>query len=223
MPLFTIRFNATSMFPPYAGPEAVELRVGAANYTDCNGAFIEKTCTLVPAILQYEVIVQHNQNASSNVLNFARAPSEAKLVALANNTNVNASDSPVPMTISALASFLNGQMYANATMHRAADPRDAAVNMPDATTFNNVVQRYTLVGTKCDRAFSDPTTDVLSSFNSLMFRTGIVAAKFSNTSSLMDEGLSVNQTVTAQETRTLEVFRSDLRCIPSHSSSMTIS
>ncbi|KAF7185182.1 hypothetical protein HII31_13457 [Pseudocercospora fuligena] len=211
MPLFTTRFKEVSMYPPYSGPEIVELQIGMANWSDCEGAFTLKACTLAPAILEYHIQIQHNPNRTGNTITFTKPPSQARLVALANNTHVNASQSPVPMTIGAFAAFLGGEIHANASMHVAADPRDTTAIMPDPNTFNNIAQKYSLDGYKCERSWSDPTQDIISDFNSILVRSGIAVASSSNTRSRIDPGLSINQTVTGQETRWLNVFRTDLR------------
>lgn len=62
-----------------------------------------------------------------------------------------------------------------------------------------------------DLNFIDPTPSILSSFDELMFRSGIATANWHNLTNLTDAGLSPNQTIYAHQSNTRNVFNSDLR------------
>ncbi|KXT16059.1 hypothetical protein AC579_7103 [Pseudocercospora musae] len=207
MPLFSAMFHETSLFNNFTGPEELELRVGIANYTNCSGSYVQKYCFLIAAVLEYDVIV-----TSTNVLSFASPANEAKLISLANNTFINASNPSVPVTFSAFGSFMDGQISANATMEPSSDPREEGADiMPASESFNNFVTRYSTGAAMCEMGFLDPTDDILADTNNLMFRAGILAAQHPNSSSRIDPDLTINQTLRATESLTLNVFRTDLR------------
>ena len=65
-------------------------------------------------------------------------------------------------------------------------------------------------GTGCNVGFTDPTDDIVSGLNSMMFSAGVLAGTWRNATQLIDKSLSVNQTVQVQQTRTQNVFHSDL-------------
>ncbi|USW51775.1 hypothetical protein Slin15195_G050940 [Septoria linicola] len=211
MPLFNIQIrDKMHADPPFAGPEEVELQIGIANFSSCTGHYTETTCKLVSAVLEYDVEIH-----KKNVMKFARPPSEARIVAMANNTFVNRSDSEVPLTITVLGAFLQGQIAANATMEAVTDPRQTgAAIMPDRNSFNNMVTKYTIKSTLCNSSFADPTNSIIDQFNTLMFRAGIAAANSSGEidwAKRLDPGLQLRQQVDAEQTVRLNVFRSDLR------------
>ena len=59
---------------------------------------------------------------------------------------------------------------------------------------------------------SDPTDEVLNNVNELMFRGGVLAGEWGkNLTHMMDDGLHTNRSFYANQTRTLNVFDSDLR------------
>lgn len=216
MPLFNIQLadnlHSSPDEPPYVGPEEVILQTGIANFSDCTGSYVERHCALVAAILEHDVMVQEH-----NVIRFLRAPSEGKVVAMANNTYVNSS-APLPLnlTISGLGAFLAGHVFANATMEPADDARETGSEiMPGRHSFNNVVDSFTISSNLCLSQFADPTTAVLDQFNNLMFRAAIEAAKsttnYDHTSPQLDPGLALSQSVSAAQTRRVNVFASDLR------------
>ena len=197
--------------PPFIGPEEVVLHIGIANFSDCVGQYVETSCSLVSAILEYDVMIKDH-----DVIKFAKPPSEAKVVAVANNTFINATELPVPLTISGLAAFFAGHIAANASMHPSSDTRETGAEiMPDRNSFNNMVDKYTLNSSYCWSSFADPTKSILDDFNNLMFRAGIAAANFADENGDMtfqlDPGLSLTQNVTALQTLRVNVFVSDLR------------
>lgn len=68
----------------------------------------------------------------------------------------------------------------------------------------NVFSASTLV-------FHDPTDDILASFGDLMFGSGVKAASMPNTTSLIDEGLLLQQSVIANQTVNRNIYHADLR------------
>ena len=62
-----------------------------------------------------------------------------------------------------------------------------------------------------DLNFFDPTPSILLNFDELMFRSGIATANWHNLTNLTDAGLSSNQTIYARQSKTQNVFNSDLR------------
>ncbi|KAF7193218.1 hypothetical protein HII31_05444 [Pseudocercospora fuligena] len=207
MPLFNTQFEETSVRKNnFTGPEELELRVGIANYTNCSGSYVQKYCSLISAILEYDVMV-----TSTNVVSFASPANTAKLISLANNTFINSSiTSDIPLTFSALGAFMDGQISANVTMKPSSRPGQELL-ISASESFNNFATRYSTGEALCEGGFTDPTDDILADMNNLMFRAGILAAQKSNSSSRIDPGLTINQTLTATETLTLNVFHTDLR------------
>ena len=83
---------------------------------------------------------------------------------------------------------------------------------PSTTTMSAEAARHAnFSNVPQDLNFRDPTPSIISNFNELMFRSGIATANWSNLTSLIDPGLSPKQTIKAQQTKTNNVFKSDLR------------
>lgn len=59
--------------------------------------------------------------------------------------------------------------------------------------------------------FDDPTVSIIHSFNEMLFRAAIISSSWSNLSSLVDPGIIPNQTTSANQTVTGNVFHSDFR------------
>lgn len=219
MPLFVVQLSDSlhnaphnsSDAPPFIGPEEVDLHIGIANFSDCVGQYVETTCSLVSAILEYDIVIDH-----SNTIRFDKPPSEAKLVTVANNTFINTTELPLPLTITGLAAFFAGDIVANATLKPWPDSRETGSEiMPDRDSFNNMVDRYAVDSSFCRSKFNDPTTSILDQFNNLMFRAGIAASAFRDENGDMtpqlDPGLQLTQNITAEQTLRVNIFVSDLR------------
>lgn len=206
MPIFNTQILDSALHPPFAGPEEVELVVGIASLKNCSGRYVETACTLVAAVLEYEINVR-----DGNAITFARSANEARLVELPNNTHVNSNDAEIPLIFTALGAFLDGQIFSNVSMVPASDPREqGAAVMPEQDSFNNFATRYAVQMAICESEFRDPTADILSDFNNLMVRSAISAAGFSNSTASQDPGVTLSQNVTANQTLTMNVFHSDL-------------
>lgn len=206
MPIFNTQILDSALHPPFIGPEEVELVVGTASLKNCSGRYVETACTLVAAILEYEINVR-----DGNAITFARPASEARLVGLPNNTHVDSNDTEIPLTFTALGAFLDGQIFSNVSMVPASDPREqGAAVMPEQDSFNNFATRYAIEMAICESEFRDPTADILSDFNNLMVRSAIIAAGLSNSTAGQGNGVTLNQNITANQTLTLNVFQSDL-------------
>lgn len=80
--------------------------------------------------------------------------------------------------------------------------------VPDVSTQSPIAERYSITKNPERWQLRDPMPDIYASLNQLMFRCAVAAARWSNASSLIDPGLSVEQSVSAQVTSL--VFKSDL-------------
>lgn len=196
-------------FSPYdhvssAGNEEAVLTTGIANYNDCNGQYVETNCTLVSAILEYDVEI-HGDDIS-----FSSVPGSLPVVALANNTHLDFPSSKMqPSTITGIVGWLEGYIFTNTSL---------SVNVPNGTltsivdsTLNPVAMKYMHNPYGCHMHFDDPTEEVIGKVNEFFFRAGIWTAPWTNTTNLLDPGLSVKQTVPAKQTQQLTVFHTDLR------------
>ena len=116
----------------------------------------------------------------------------------------------MPLTLTALGSFFNPLVFSNVTLGKLAGKgQPNAVKTP---TLNEFALKYDNSSPDpCTASYRDPTQDIVSSFNNLLFRSGVAASSFQNTTSLLDPGISIHQSVLSNQTMTLSVFKSDLR------------
>ena len=207
-PIFAVQIYDSALHPNFTGPEEVELLVGIANFTNCTGHYVEVTCTLVPAIMEYDITISGGNIVAQSTLEHSR------IIAPANNSFVNSSDSVVPLTFTAIGAFLDPQVFANASLGPSNKNGDRAgnISVPMQDSFNVFAEDHAMHSQVCESQFSDPTADILARFNNIMFRGGLMAASSGadNLTKLIDPGLSVNQTVAANQTLTSNVFHSDL-------------
>lgn len=81
----------------------------------------------------------------------------------------------------------------------------------DQFTFDTQAGKYYDIEDADIISFANPTIDIIHTFNEAMFRGAIKASHWSTISTLIDKGLSIEQTILTNQTITQDVFRSDLR------------
>ncbi|OQO02797.1 hypothetical protein B0A48_11080 [Cryoendolithus antarcticus] len=197
--------------------EAAMLYVGLldiAYLQDPGGNYTAEQCYLVPALLEYDVLLDGENQLSINT----DGGSIGRVVSRANNTDPGwdtiwyddttlVSNTSYPTALGWFTSFLNGILQANVSA-RAPVPNVLDADwVVDAGTFNAQAMKYMTP----DGKFFDPTRDIIQNYNELMFRGALKVADWSNLTSLMDPGLSPNQTMMANQTLTQNVFKSDYR------------
>lgn len=209
-PVFAVQLYESSLRPNFTGPEEIELLVGIANFTNCSGQYDEVICTLVPAILEYDIIIKHDIVDQSTLRS-------GKFLSVANNSFINSSEPIVPLAFTSFAAFLDPQFFSNASLGPSDKSADRAgnISVPLQDTFNVFSLNHALHTEVCESAFHDPTEDILARFNTIMFRAGLQSAAASanttNNSTTTPPPLTSNQTIPANQTLTLNVFHSDLK------------
>ena len=210
LPIFNVLLQ-TSKWPskPSLEPEAALLYTGIATWSDFKGQYVERECRLEPAILEYDIIVEADQ------ISIPRLHSQGRLIALANNTVMANKQQPLihqPATMDALTMYLGMFVNANGTAAFYLDAPPGASWEANANSFNaEIAKHMDLFTPQADLSFVDPTSDIISDLNELMFRGGLMAANWTNLTTHMDEGLSPRQNVEANSTLTIPTFRSDFR------------
>jgi hypothetical protein len=119
---------------------------------------------------------------------------------------------PQQVTLMALVEFLEPLMEANESL--AFPFPKGKLDYVDYNSLNLFATQHfetSLMHCPCDHRFSDPTDDIVSTFDSIMFRDGVLTGTWRNVTHLIDEGLSVHQTVQAQRMEKQTIFHSDLR------------
>ena len=203
--LYGVNVYAGSMRTP--GREAALLTTGVTNYESCSGQYVETNCTLSSAVLEYDVVIRGHE------MTFETSAASGRVVAEANNTFFNESaKAPQDVTLMGIMLLLQPSISANASLSHTVSK--GYLTDPAMDTLNLFAMQHfetSLMQTKCDVRFSDPTNDIVSMFNSILFRAGVLTGKWRNTTHLLDEGLSVHQTVQAQQMEKQNIFHSDLR------------
>ena len=200
---------------PVFSPERREREVGRlkteiAQWYDFEGQFVAMDCIIAPAVLEYDV------QLSDGEIIFASSKPQGRLIALVNNTvgpaNYNNLDHALPCTLDGFLYFLETLVSANASAVINTPPHKGQYFTPDSTTYNAAVTQYMdFTANATSLVFKDPVSDIVAQLNVMMFRGAILAASWPNITSLIDPGLSPNQTVNGSQTLTETVFQSDLR------------
>lgn len=206
--------------------EAAILYVGLAEVINSSGSYTGTACSWVPAMLEYDV--EFGSNGHVRLLQ--PSDSTGNVVALANNTSAvgdagplgapkapqegvsNPSGLAVPKADTMdlfpiyLAPFYNADAYAMAPL------TENSTWAANTETFNAAVMKYqNHSASEADIQFTDPTVEIVHALNEVMFRAAVKATSWSNVTSLIDKGLAINQTTTANQTVTHNVFHSDFR------------
>lgn len=188
------------------GPESIDLTTGLPNYRNCNGTFVQTTCTLVSTTLEYDIEILNHEIISVT-------PSDPhRVISIANNTFVNQSCSgPQVLAFSSFAAFLAPYVSMNVIL--GAPPYKGLVSPVAGSSLNAVSAQYVDVRSGYPWALTthDPSDDIVGQDNELMFRAGVVSSTWPDITLLIDDDLVVNQTVRANQTQTDNVFHSDLR------------
>ncbi|KAK4897559.1 hypothetical protein LTR27_004703 [Elasticomyces elasticus] len=192
--------------------EAIWLNVGIMDLRDFSGTYTETTCWLFAAVLECDVLFDQ----AGHVKVLTDAKSTSRLVALANNTmavdespqHINQSQ---PSTMDFFTMYLG--IFDNAFV-KSGQVVDGTGFVIDFTTMNAQSAKYTnwLNNTNpLDIAFYDPTTDIVNDMNEMLFRAAVLASSWANLTDLIDPGLSPQQSVTANQTVTRNVYHADFR------------
>ncbi|KAK4923562.1 hypothetical protein LTR49_009275 [Elasticomyces elasticus] len=198
--------------------EVAKLQVGVLHWDDPedenmpNGTYVESTCYYVPAMLEYDLVVRGTE------VTIPDHPDQGRVLQTANNSLSFSLDVPPdqvqPNTMDALSLYLNLFVNVNSSVLSAANPPPGQFWGLDPFPSSNSAQLakyfdYTQVGGAIH--LTDPTHDIVFALNELMFRAGVMSTNWTNLADLIDPGLSIKQTLQAEQTVTENVYRSDLR------------
>ena len=196
-------------YPNGAKREGAYLTVGLAGWQNYKGAYVETSCWLNPAIVEYNVTI-HN-----NILDFAESPDQGQLVSLANNTtpaDIANTTKIQRTTIDGYTEWLSMFVNANASVSISSVGGYNASYSYDFATFNPVAAQHMDLGHDVTAlGFKDPTEDVIFKYNQLMLRGGVLASRLNDVLAGVDTGLTLKQTVKGTQTVEQNVFKSDLR------------
>ncbi|KAK3716961.1 hypothetical protein LTR37_006016 [Vermiconidia calcicola] len=219
LPSFEINIAPVYDWP--TGGEAAVVTVGSASWNEFEGRYLETTCFLLPAILQYDITIEHD------AIYLPRKVVQGRVHALANNTQA-VDQSPAAMETTQLdtidAITVDAQLALQTNVSAVLNAASTLITsyVYDPLTLNQVaVNNFNVSASSYDIGWLDPMPDIVSTFNQLMFRGGVIASSWDDlrgrldpqniTTILLDPGISIHQTVSAVQEITQTVFDSDLR------------
>ena len=221
LPCFTIEMEPKYDLP--SGGEAATLTVGLASWMDLEGAYVETTCTLLPATVEYDVLIQHG------IVQLLPGKNQGRLVRLSNNTRAIDQSAAGAKTIQldtmdALTVDAGITVKTNTSVVLSSGAPGSYYLFDAQTMTSQTVKAVsnTLKPAAGDGNlfFVDPTPDIMLTFNTIIFRAGVMASNWENvrnqvdylntTEHLFDPGVSIQQSVLAEQEHTQNVFRSDL-------------
>ena len=200
------------------GDERIVLYYGATDAAvskSCVGHYIKSYCQFAPGIAEYDVRI------TNNTITFVEPPSNPKMLQLANNTRItNETIIQENLRVNAnnLKTALGGIAAAGATnfyTYVGLVPSSPGHN-PFTTTYDRFAFDMTTNyeawdnQTDCAPAWKDPTQQILTTLNELMFRTSIYTAATFNESylkPLIDQGLNISKTVHGKRIDLVNVFQ----------------
>ncbi|KAK3725481.1 hypothetical protein LTR37_000451 [Vermiconidia calcicola] len=219
LPAFEIRISPVHDWP--TGGEAAMMTVGMASWFDLEGEYVETSCYLLPAIVEYDVMIK------GNVVSLPKRVDQGRVLRLANNTRALLM-APAAMgmmqldTMDALTIDAQIALTANLSVIRNGASPPSVPYVQNVESINLMSSQYLNASNHgYDLNFLDPMPDIVSTFNQLMFRGGVIASNWNDlrsrvdpqniTTTLLDPGISIHQTVSAVQEITQNVFDSDLR------------
>jgi len=192
--------------------EAVILDVGFVGWDqNLHGSYVNTACQLLPAILEYDVVIERE------AISLPREAHQGRLVRLANNTKPvdwSATSGTQMRTISAITFWMAISRNANVTVNLSPTGGTNQSYAMDTYTLTPEAIKHLRFGWAAagrGLVFDDPTDDVVHGFNELMLRGAVMTGSWSNLTGLVDRGVATNQTVIALQTVDQNVFRSNMR------------
>ncbi|KAK5172819.1 uncharacterized protein LTR77_002939 [Saxophila tyrrhenica] len=193
--------------------EKFEITTGisdAAVAESCVGSWNYTTCTYISAIGEYDLVVEGDEIKLSTDL------SAVKISALANNTAVTGTNQSHPSTLAgaALAGILQFSTVAalanidnvSVSMHSPGNSWFAFQHIENWEALND--------GSACAPIWRDPTKEILSGLNEVLFRAGVYVAAHLDEAWLrerLDPGLETSYNTTGSASVEINVFHSDFR------------
>ena len=178
----------------------------------CKGQYVTRWCPIKSAVAQYPIKIDND------VVSFAEQIHHPKIVALSNASTASTQKTTVAgtpttigggqrTTIGGLQSTADELFTANATWFR-----DAIYGwQPQGANIFTMQYLWPNASAACLGTVRDPTNDILSAFNEILFRTSIHAAspgtKVNLTNNPIDPGLTLYQQVDVQQLSTHNVYQ----------------
>ncbi|KAK3625280.1 hypothetical protein LTR56_017850 [Elasticomyces elasticus] len=175
------------------------------------GSFVDTVCTYSPAVLEYDVILKGTEATIPD------HPGQGRLVQVANNTlsyneQVIGPSTPFPNTMDVFTMYLNLYVGLNTSVIISANNSDSVWSMDTKIQSNNAeFAKYVDLQADPALVIANPTHDIISSLNEMMFRAGVLSTGWANVTNLIDGGLPIRQSVEAKRTVVQNVYQSDLR------------
>ena len=172
--------------------ESVNMTVGYAKTEHCAGEYVTQSCLLRPATAEYDIKLQNG------IVNFASRPTDPPIVALAANGNPYGFE----LTMGGLSLAANDSFSANVSVYLTG------VYGYQFLGLNTFAMGYVdnLEADDCQRAWRDPTDDIMASLNEIVFRISLNQTHVNATANAMDNGWSQSQDLEASHVQSVTVF-----------------
>ena len=192
--------------------EKARLEIGYINWNDdLYGNYVNTVCSLIPATLEYNILVERQ------TLSLPRGTYQGKVIHVDDKTktiNLGQISPKQPSLLLAINFYQATTQNSNASVGLFAQPDTVEMYTIEAYSLNSASLLYLKPGWADETpafGFEDPMQDIIHNFNEMMLRGAALTGTWDNLTELVDPGVAVNQTVTAHQTSTQNVFRSDLK------------
>ena len=161
----------------------------------------------MPAALEYNITIR------DNVITYDPPPFRSRFATVADNYCSNSSVSATTGFISLMYPYI----FSNGTLGRHTDPPAGIppLEVPNTASFSAFAWRHLESATNtdvCTLTTRDPMQEIVSQYNDILFRSGLIAGSWVNITRLLDiSPSSVHQAVQAIRTREENVYHSDMR------------
>jgi hypothetical protein len=187
-----------------AGREPTFLQTGHANYRNCRGSFTFSNCTMMPAVLEYDITIQ------GNTITYTSPKIVEGVAGLANDYCTIRS-----MATSGLLYLIQPYIAANGRLGRWVSSTVHPVEIPMELSFSSFALNYVTITSgrdPCTFTSRDPMDDIIKQLNDMLFRAGLLAGSWANITDLLpDSPFPVHQSVRGTITRQENVFHSDIK------------
>ena len=190
-----------------AGREPMLLSTGNANYRNCKGTFRFSNCTMMPAVLEYDVTIKGNTITYTSPTNLNR------VAGLADNYCSNTTVLATTGFLGLLEPYTRSNGFLGRWHH--LPPGKHPIEVPFGGSFNSFSASYVEItpgNDLCTLTTRDPMDDIIMQFNDILFRGGLIAGSWAKITDLLaDSPFPVHQAVQATMTKEENVFHSDIR------------
>lgn len=206
-----------------SGSGVSKVQIGTANYSGLEerGQYTLSSCNLMPAILEYDVVMEQNTMRLPQRMDqgrFVQFANSSQLARLAPEGTILDPKKDYPTTFATIIYDIGSIFDTNASFGGERHWTDIGhierghipTWLPQNYGMSEQAQAHVIFNHQFFVKFSDPMPDIIFAHNEFMLRGAAKAASWSNITHLIDSGVSIHQVVDGKALGVL-VYRTEVR------------